>query len=186
MRNVSKLIAAVLLMAALGGGAAGAESLFERVLQLNHIQEPELSVDDVRKEFNGLVQKARVELRAVKLPREKIAILNTVLLTEPGFSYQSNMFWRDGTLAASLLRKKGNCMASVTLYLLAGEELKLPLRMVRIPRHAFVRWDDGETRVNIETTDGGAEHSDLDYLTRWSQPQFDEIEKMGLGQNIER
>jgi len=29
------------------------------------------------------------------------------------------------------------------LYLLAGEELNLPLKLVLIPRHAFVRWDDG-------------------------------------------
>lgn len=180
------LFAFISLLSPLKGAEAEAKgrALFERVLNLNHIQEPELDVEQVRRDFNGLMRRARAAVDAAKNPKAKIAALNRILLTERNFSYQSNMYWRDATLAASLLRKKGNCMSTATLYLLAAEELNLPLKLVLIPRHAFVRWDDGVTRVNIETTDGGKEYSDRDYLTLWSEPSLDETEKLGWGKSL--
>ena len=110
---------------------------------------------------------------------KKIAVLNKSLLAERDVNYLSNLYWRDATLAASLLRKRGNCLSTSTLYMLAGEALKLPIHMVLIPRHAFARWDDGKVRINIETTNKGAEHPDAFYLHRASQPDEEDVEKLG-------
>ncbi len=97
-------------------------------------------------------------------PREKIAVLNRVLLADRHVGYLSNLYWRDATLAAAVLRSNGNCLSTSTLYVLAGETLGLPIRLVIVPRHAFARWDDGKDRINIETTSGGQEFPDDRYL----------------------
>ena len=60
-----------------------------------------------------------------------------MLLEERKVCYLSNLYWRDATLAASLLRNRGNCLSTSTLYMLAGEALNLPIHMVLVPRHAF-------------------------------------------------
>ncbi|MCY3017766.1 MAG: tetratricopeptide repeat protein [Planctomycetota bacterium] len=160
-------------------------ALFERVLQLHLVQEPELDLTATRQEFDKLVAQARAALANAATPREKVVTLNKVLLADRNVSYLSNKYWRDSTLAASLLRRQGNCLATTTLYVLAGHALDLPIRMVLVPRHAFARWDDGQTRINIETTAKGAEFSDSDYFSRWSQPSPLDIEKLGWGRSLD-
>ena len=154
-------------------------ALFERVLELNRVQEPELNPDEMRKAFDALMARLRPEVEKAKSPRDKIAALNKGLLAERDVNYLSNLYWRDATLAASLLRKQGNCLSTSTLYMLAGEALDLPIRMVLVPRHAFARWDDGKERINIETTNKGAEHPDKFYLHRAPQPAEEDCEKLG-------
>lgn len=140
------------------------ESLLDRVIALNQVQEPELDRDAARKAFDALIEKARAALAGADAPRQKIEALNKVLLGDRKVSYLSNMYWRDATIAASLLRGQGNCLSTSTLYVLAGDALKLPIHMVLIPGHAFARWDDGKTRINIETTSGGRELPDEKYM----------------------
>jgi len=153
--------------------------LFERVLELNRVQEPELNADAMRSAFLELMTRVRPAVDLAKTPREKIAALNAKLLEERKVSYLSNLYWRDATLAASLLRMRGNCLSTSTLYVLAGEALGLPIRMVLIPRHAFARWDDGRSKINIETTNKGVEYTDRFYLRNASQPAEEDIEKLG-------
>ena len=154
-------------------------ALFERVLDLNRVQEPELIPDEMRKAFDELMASIRPEIEKAKTPKDKIEVLNKTLLAERDVTYLSNLYWRDATLAACLLRKRGNCLSTSTLYMLAGEALDLPIHMVVIPRHAFARWDDGTVRINIETTNKGTELSDAYYLHRASQPAEEDVEKLG-------
>ncbi|MHC4198980.1 MAG: transglutaminase family protein, partial [Planctomycetota bacterium] len=146
--------------------AQAGPSLFEKALELNMVLEPELDRARVREAFEAIVSRARKGLAGAALPRDKIKVLNRVLLTDREVSYLSNKYWRDGTLAASVLRRRGNCMSMSALYVLVASELGLPVWLVVIPQHAFVRWDDGRTRVNIETVAGGAEVSDEHYASR--------------------
>src|SRR6185295_10325725 len=101
--------------------------LFERVLALNRVQEPELDATEMRAAFEHVLARARMEVEKVNAPREKIAALNKVLLEDRQVSYLSNLYWRDATLAASLMRKHGNCLSTSTLYMVVGEALKLPI-----------------------------------------------------------
>jgi tetratricopeptide (TPR) repeat protein len=41
--------------------------------------------------------------------------------------------------------------------------------MVEVPDHAFVRWDDGTTRLNLETTDAGAPFDDDAAKEKWGK-----------------
>lgn len=81
--------------------------------------------------------------------------------------------WEGDDLASSLsivLREHcGNCAGQSILLLALGERLGLPLHGVRAPHHVFVRWDDGKTRRNIETTQRGSELADADYHD-WDEP----------------
>jgi tetratricopeptide (TPR) repeat protein len=138
--------------------------LLGEVLELNTVQEPELDREALRAAFGKIVERAREAAAAETKPRGKIAALNRVLLADRKVSYLSNKYWRDATLAATVLRARGNCLATSTLYVLVGEALGLPLRLVIVPDHAFVRWDDGTVRINIETTSRGIELPDAYYF----------------------
>ncbi|MCK6460469.1 MAG: hypothetical protein L6Q95_11310 [Planctomycetes bacterium] len=79
---------------------------------------------------------------------------------------------RDARAAASgkvsrldhvLASDTGNCLGWSCFYLAVGERCGLPLRAVRAPGHMFVRYDDGTSRRNIETTSLGEARSDESY-----------------------
>jgi regulator of sirC expression with transglutaminase-like and TPR domain len=159
--------------------------LFKKILELNRIQEPELDVPRAQQASADLIAKARDPIEKAATPAEKIAALNKALLADRQVSYLSNIYWRDASLAASLLRNKGNCLSTSTLYLLAGEALHLPIHMVLIPHHAFVRWDDGQTRINIETTNDGACISDNDYLNVQTRTDPEDAVRLRWGQSLE-
>ncbi|HYG76922.1 MAG TPA: tetratricopeptide repeat protein [Planctomycetota bacterium] len=193
-REPRQICTALLLAALLAGSLragepenaviAPPESLLDQVIELNRIHEPELDAVALRTEFNALVEKARTALTPLKTPQEKVAALNKVLLTDRKVAYLSNKYWRDATLAASVLRAQGNCLSTSTLYVLIGKALDLPIKMVLVPRHAYARWDDGTVRINIETTYGGAELPDAHYLSGVRQPAPDDIEKLGWGRSL--
>lgn len=158
--------------------------LFEKVLQLNLVQEPELNLPQARAAFDALMDRARAALAKAATPEAKISALNETLLSGRSVSYLSNMYWRDATLAAALLRKQANCLGTSTLYVVAGEALELPVKLVIVPGHAFARWDDGATRINIETTAKGVAIPDENYLRRTNATEED-IEKLGWGASLD-
>ncbi|MCW8133305.1 MAG: hypothetical protein KIS92_23375 [Planctomycetota bacterium] len=160
-------------------------SLFEQVLELNRVLEPELDLAAARKAFKDLIDTLREPVAAAATPRQKIAVLNKVLLADREVAYLSNVYWRDATLAASLLRKQGNCISTATLYVCIGEALGLPIRLVEIPNHAFARWDDGTMKINIETTAGGEEVPDEKYPSlREAAPE--DVRAYGYGRSLDK
>lgn len=161
------------------------DALFERVLALNRVQEPELEAPRAREAFAALLDRIRPALDQAKTPKEKISVLNRQLLADREVAYLSNLYWRDATLAASLLRGKGNCLSTSTLYVLAGRALQLPIRAVFIPGHAFVRWDDGQTRINIETTAGGREIPDARYREQAKHPTEADAQALGWFRSLD-
>ncbi|MHC4777278.1 MAG: TPR end-of-group domain-containing protein, partial [Planctomycetota bacterium] len=117
----------------------------------------------LEKALSALQETLEKALDGAKTPKEKIEKMNQVLLKDREVSYISNKYWRDSTLAASLLRNKGNCLATSTLYAVVGQRLGLPVKAVLTPNHAFARWDGEGMRINIETTDRGRELPDTHY-----------------------
>src|SRR5262245_40557729 len=83
-------------------------TLFDRIAELNRsVQEPELDPVKLREEFSKLMERAREALKGAATPEEKVAALNKVLLADRKVEYLSNKYWRDSTLAASVLRSRG-------------------------------------------------------------------------------
>ena len=68
-------------------------------------------------------------------------------------------------------RKQGYCVGIAALYLLLAEKLNLPIYAVATPSHVFLRYDDGATRINIETLQGGANVPDEQYIREQRIPE---------------
>jgi tetratricopeptide (TPR) repeat protein len=70
-------------------------------------------------------------------------------------------------------KKRGYCLSLSILYLSLGERLGMPLYGVVVPGHFFVRYDDGRTRINIETTSNGGSALDKHYIEKFNVPPGD-------------
>jgi tetratricopeptide (TPR) repeat protein len=70
-----------------------------------------------------------------------------------------------------LERKQGYCVGMAALYLVLAEQLRLPIFAVATPSHVFLRYDDGTTRINIETFQQGANIPDEQYIQEQRIPE---------------
>jgi tetratricopeptide (TPR) repeat protein len=70
-----------------------------------------------------------------------------------------------------LQKKQGYCVGIAALYLALAEELGLPVHAVATPSHVFLRYDDGATRINIETSRQGADVPDEQYVREHRIPE---------------
>ncbi len=61
--------------------------------------------------------------------------------------------------------KRGNCLTFSLLYLILAQRVGLPLYGVSVPRHLFVRYDDGRYVCNVETLARGFSFSDNSYIS---------------------
>ncbi|MBN2021004.1 MAG: tetratricopeptide repeat protein [Sedimentisphaerales bacterium] len=72
-------------------------------------------------------------------------------------------------------RRRGYCLSLSIVYLAIGERLGLPLYGVVAPGHFFVRYDDGQTRFNIEATHQGVSPTDDYYIKTFNVPAGDTL-----------
>lgn len=118
--------------------------------------------------IDRLARVVKTEIAGRDGPREILAVLADRLLPRQGGPLNTSETWperEEPFLLWHVLRSgRGNCLGLTSLYLAVGERLGLPLHAVLAPGHVFVRWDDGETRINVETTAGGREYPDEHYL----------------------
>lgn len=132
------------------------------------------------KEVNIMCREVEKTIEGYKTPHELVEKLNNYLFVTKGFKYDpyANKYLfgtkaekaevikleineRDFILLPSVLkRREGICSSLSMLFLVIAYQLQLPIYAVIVPRHEFVRYDDGTTSFNIETTDDGKEYSD--------------------------
>ncbi|MDR4505976.1 MAG: tetratricopeptide repeat protein [Candidatus Scalindua sp.] len=103
-------------------------------------------------------------------PESVIQIINDFLYSELGFTYVKTGHLKDIYLNDVLDRREGNCVGMSILYLAIAERLGLPLFGVNVPDHIFVRYDDGETKINIETGHEGICLNDSFYVAHSLEP----------------
>jgi hypothetical protein len=59
----------------------------------------------------------------------------------------------DNVFLAGLLRTgRGSCVSMPLIYLVIGQRLGLPVHLVTLGKHYFIRWEEPGYRMNIETT----------------------------------
>ncbi len=103
-----------------------------------------------------------------------IPIINKYLFDELGFKSVSEANNPNDLFLHSVLdSREGYCLSLSVLYLSIGERLGMPLYGVVVPGHFFVRYDDGRTRFNIETTCGGGQADDAHYIKKFKVPRDD-------------
>ena len=109
----------------------------------------------------------RERLEGRTKPDEIVATIARYFFTEQKFESDEDLTDPDNFYVHEvLLRKQGYCLSLSAIILAVGRRLKLPLHGVAAPRHFFVRYDDGKTRINIETTEDGKRRSDAFYRRR--------------------
>ncbi len=100
-------------------------------------------------------------------PEQRVSIINYYLFEEKGYSYAggSDLVVIGKKTPTQVIRsKKGDCVGLSLLYLVIVERLGLPFfHGVMVPEHVFVRYDNGEKRINIEPTVRGWEYEDNYY-----------------------
>ncbi len=126
-----------------------------------------------RRRIDTMAETIQKTLRDQRLPTDHRAlpIINDYLFEQQGFrAVETADDPEDLFLHVVLDRKRGYCLSLSILYLAIGERLGLPLYGVVVPGHFFVRYDDGRTRLNIETTSNGAIVDDQYYRDKFTPP----------------
>jgi len=114
----------------------------------------------------------RLRSRKVESNFRAIPVINKYLFDELGFKSLSEASDPNSLFLHSVLdKKRGYCLSLSILYLSLGERLGLPLYGVVVPGHFFVRYDDGQVRINIETTSKGGSAPDEHYINRFNVPK---------------
>jgi len=117
----------------------------------------------------------RLKSKRLKPDYRAIPVINEYLFEELEFkSLAEATDPNDLFLHTVLDKRKGYCLSLGVLYLAIAERLGLPLYGVVVPGHFFVRYDDGRTRFNIETTSKGGSASDEHYKSKFKVPDGDE------------
>ena len=73
--------------------------------------------------------------------------------------------------------KSGTCSSLPAFYIAVGRRLKYPLSLVSAKNHLFVRWEDQETRLNIEAAAVGMNTYDDAHYRKWPYPMTAQEEK---------
>jgi regulator of sirC expression with transglutaminase-like and TPR domain len=167
----------ILFVCGIAGDAVGAEerhrfSLLDALLTVEQdhagLCGSILSGDATRERLGLLAEEARERLvQTPETPGFAVGILNGILFGPEGLHTSQdlqdpcNLF-----LSSVLARKQGYCVGVAAVYLAVAEELDLPIHAISTPTHVFLRYDDGKTRINIETFNGGAPIADDQYIAQ--------------------
>ncbi|MFW6163281.1 MAG: transglutaminase family protein [Planctomycetota bacterium] len=113
----------------------------------------------------ALREKVTEAAQGARGPQARFRAIRRVLFREEGFRYHKGAHRLDRVLS----EKMGNCISLSLLYLAVARDLGMPLRAVSVPKHAFVRYDDGRRRFNIEASITGVRISDAYVRRRYVQ-----------------
>ena len=149
-------------------------NLTEVLILISKDWNPSLDEKPVRDEINQLVALVKNKLRPESTAQDTVDILKQVIHQEKGYRYtdqvdelgipiNENELFFHGMLKSKL----GYCMNLSLLYLIIGDQLDLPLYGVALPNHFFIRYDSGDDRINIESTELGASYPDSFYENRF-------------------
>lgn len=133
-------------------------------------------VDDPKQR---LFYEATVDLMALEilahLPKgasseEKLEKISTYVFHDMEYRFPPQSIWVEEidsyTLLPTILDSRfGVCLGVSTLYLALAQRLDLPLIPITPPGHIFVRFEDKNTTINIETTARGIHLPDSHYLS---------------------
>jgi len=149
-------------------------NLTETLILISKDWNPSLDEKPLRDEINQLVASVKDKLKPESTARDTVDILKQVIHQEKGYGYTDQVDERgipineDELFLHGMLKSKlGYCMNLSLLYLIIGDQLGLPLYGVGLPNHFFVRYDSGNDRINIESTELGASYPDSFYENRF-------------------
>jgi regulator of sirC expression with transglutaminase-like and TPR domain len=101
---------------------------------------------------------------------QTIRAINHFVFTEMGFRFPPHSLYAKDidvyTFLPSVLdSRRGVCLGVSILYLCLAQRLDLPLEMITPPGHIYIRYHQGNTIINIETTARGIHIDSEEYLS---------------------
>ncbi len=131
----------------------------------DHICPPANTAIDLRTKLSRLKSELARPIRENPDASGRVDALNEIIFERMGIRVSQDLTDPNNLLLARVLeRKQGYCVGIVSLYLVLANELDLPIYAVATPSHVFLRYDDGESRINIETFQRGAHINDEEYI----------------------
>ena len=139
---------------------------------------PKVDVAACRARVDELATRVADAARGAASPRQKALAISIQLFRQEGFRYEITPCTFDTVLET----KVGNCLGLSLLYLCAAEKLKMPFRLLAVPRHVLIHYDDGEAgrehprvparkeQFNVEPSIGGWVFVDDTYMRRMYGP----------------
>jgi tetratricopeptide (TPR) repeat protein len=105
-------------------------------------------------------------------PGEVVDALNHLLVEQLAIRPSMDLHDPCNLLPTAVLeRKQGYCVGVAAIYLALAQELNLPMYAVATPSHVFLRYDDGVTEINVDTTQIGISMSDDAYAREARIPE---------------
>lgn len=111
---------------------------------------------------------------AARLPQrpshiDKIRAINRYIFQEMQFRFPPHSLWAKDVdvytfLPSVLDSRQGVCLGVSILYLCLAQRLDLPLEIITPPGHIYIRYHQGKTLINIETTARGINPPSETYL----------------------
>jgi len=128
--------------------------------------------EDLGKTVANLADQIRAEIASRGSGPATVEVLNHLIFARLGIHGSPNLKDPCNLLPSRVLeRKRGYCVGIAAVYLALAERLQLPIYAVATPSHVFLRYDDGNTRINIETLQSGANVSDEKYIREQRIPE---------------
>jgi regulator of sirC expression with transglutaminase-like and TPR domain len=145
------------------------ESLLDRLAELetDHGQlcDNADETTDPRTTVRALVGRLNPSDESLRDPAAEVEALNRLVFDSLGIRATQDLKDPCNLLPGRVLeRKQGYCVGIAALYLVLAERLGLPIFAVATPSHVFLRYDDGASRINIETFQRGAHVADAHYV----------------------
>jgi regulator of sirC expression with transglutaminase-like and TPR domain len=103
-------------------------------------------------------------------PQAIIAAMNRFIFDEMHFRFPPQSLFMDDVdlytfLPSVVDSRRGVCLGVSILYLCLAQRIGLNLSIITPPGHIFVRYDEGDEAINIETTARGIDIPDEHYLS---------------------
>ncbi|MFA5795283.1 MAG: transglutaminase family protein [Candidatus Brocadiia bacterium] len=139
------------------------------VILLSKVVNPNINIENELRRLDNMADAVRPRLKGVNKPKEIIRVLNKYLFEDmkfkaTGIKKMGNVPMEQIMVPYVLGKREGTCVPLSIIYLCLAERLDLPIYGVTLPKHFFVRYDDGETRINIDPVKKGIEVDDNSYL----------------------
>jgi len=132
---------------------------------------PEVDIKYALIKLDEMADGIRPHLKGVTDPQKIVDILNNYFFEELGFQglgFGDDKDRRHFMLHYALLSKQAHCVTIGIIYLCLAERLDLPIFGVHTHNHFFVRYDDGKSHINIDTTyERGKNIPDEEYLRKF-------------------
>ncbi len=111
-------------------------------------------------------------------PRRQLRRIAWTVFRREGFTTRGvGASGRAHSFASTLATRRGVCYGLSILVAAVAQRLRLPVALVEVPGHVYVRYDDGEDRFNIETTRRGVVLADDYYRKQYglSKPGYERV-----------